>query len=360
MSDAFSPHPALQLSEAEVQQLLLQLRRKEGNWVEWGQACLALQQAGISTQRLFEETGFEPPQQNQVIGAMQVYASLQRAEASTDLLEAYNKKGSDILYQLRPLDQKQRLQAARLALNLQLDQDEAHDLAKAMKEYGRLKSLPEGFSDSAGDAMAYQCWRWARERSELQERSRLIAQGLRFAESETARRKIEHLLTDFTVVKAQTIPIQPVYRLEQEDELPRLVPVAGSLPLTVEVLQGVPALQQDPSHLYFSSEQGGAWIPLPGWQVVLKAADPIAVFCPSDQLPVPLDGDVETVLVLGDRAHQNWDAKNFYFYEQAGLVALGWFPEIPSQPLLAQLVLILRPKKILDESIITSPWQLEE
>jgi hypothetical protein len=360
MSDSFAPTPERQLSEAEAQQFLLQLRRKQGNWVEWGHACLILQQAGFSAQTLFEETGFEPTHQNQVIGATQVYESLKRAEAPAELLDPYAQKGSDVLYELRPLDQKQRLQAARFALERQLDQDEAHDLVKAMKDYSRLKELPEGFGDCAGDAVAYQCWRLARERSELQERSRLIARGLGFAETESARRRLEKLLTDFSIVKSQMMPMQPVYRLEQEEELPRLVPIAGSLPLSVEQLQAIPAIQQESNFRYFSSHQGGAWIPLPGWQAVLKAVDPVALFCRSNQLPMPLDGDIETILVLGDRANKVWQVNNFYLYEEAGKVALGWFSEAPSQLLLGQLVLIMRPKKILDESIITSPWQLEE
>ena len=39
--------------------LLLMLRRKERNWVEWGKACQQLQKAGLKPQEIFEATGFE-------------------------------------------------------------------------------------------------------------------------------------------------------------------------------------------------------------------------------------------------------------------------------------------------------------
>jgi len=54
-------------SPENLEEILRSLRRKEGNWVAWGQACQKLQKSGYSPQAIFEETGFEPIQQNQVI-----------------------------------------------------------------------------------------------------------------------------------------------------------------------------------------------------------------------------------------------------------------------------------------------------
>jgi hypothetical protein len=58
-----------------VQDILLKLRRKEGTWVDWAQGCQTLQKAGLNPQQIFEETGFEPIQQNQIVVAEQVYQS---------------------------------------------------------------------------------------------------------------------------------------------------------------------------------------------------------------------------------------------------------------------------------------------
>ena len=69
-------------SDLNVEAIVKSLRRKEGNWVSWGQACQQLQKAGYSSQSIFEETGFEPIHQNQVIVGAQVYATLVGAPGS--------------------------------------------------------------------------------------------------------------------------------------------------------------------------------------------------------------------------------------------------------------------------------------
>ncbi|MGB3297825.1 MAG: hypothetical protein WBA76_06110, partial [Phormidesmis sp.] len=62
--------------QATIDALTLQLRRKEGVWVEWGKACSTLQKTGMNPQQVFEATGFEPIQQNQLIAAAQVFDSM--------------------------------------------------------------------------------------------------------------------------------------------------------------------------------------------------------------------------------------------------------------------------------------------
>ena len=70
-------------STEEAAELIRRLRQKEGSWVEWGNACATLQKAGYTSQQIFEETGFEPIQQNQVIVGSQVYTSLINANFQT-------------------------------------------------------------------------------------------------------------------------------------------------------------------------------------------------------------------------------------------------------------------------------------
>ncbi|PMB04003.1 hypothetical protein CEN49_21790, partial [Fischerella thermalis CCMEE 5273] len=183
-----------------AQELLIKLRQKQGCWVEWGQACAYLQKAGYSPQAIFEATGFEPVQQNQVIVGAQVYNSIEKAGASQDVISHYQQRGSDILYELRLLTQEERAAAATLTFQHKIDADEAREIARAIKDFSRFRNPPEGFSQHPGDAVAYQCWKLARQNSDFQTRSRLIAKGLKFAHTQTARQQIEQLLTDFTVV----------------------------------------------------------------------------------------------------------------------------------------------------------------
>jgi hypothetical protein len=394
-----------ELPEKVAQALLLSLRHKEGTWVDWGQACQQLHKAGHDPQLICEETGFEPIQQNLVIVAAQVYDSLvqtcSKGGAATEALTYFQGPRSDVLYELRLLNQDQRWAAAELAFAKKLDVDEAHQLVKAIKDFARVSAPPE-FTTEPGDAVAYQCWKRARTQKDIQERSRLIARGLQFAQSTTARQQIENLLTDFTVVAAKKAPLLPFYRLEQEEELPRIVPVVGALPLTIADLKAVPLLEETEPFRMVHFTGTGAWIPIPGWPAVIKAEDPVAILCRSEEFGVrssefgvspfslgdaprtetlrerrrSANGDAPRtefqtpnseprtpnpeLLVVIDRAARHWSVYHYFLVEQGEQLGFQWFEEEPEQTLLGQLLLVLRPKRILDETVITSPWQMDD
>ena len=344
----------------EHKDLIFSLRRKEGTWVEWGQACQTLQKAGFQPQEIFEETGFEPIQQNQVIVGAQVYSSMVSNGVSEAAREYFERRGSEILYELRILTQPERAAAAELIVAQSLDVEASRHVAKAIKDFSRLGKLPEGFTNHPGDATAYYFWKLAKQKADLQERSRLIAQGLRFAQSPTARQHVEKLLTDFSVVSAQPAPRLPVYRLETSDELPRVLPIAGKMPLTLAQLQAVMPVQETGPFKIIHSVGNQAWVPIPGWQVLRQAEDPIVILCDSEQLPSPLPGKPEEVLVIVDRTQQEWDANNYFLVEAAGQLQLQWFPESPDVPIIGRVILIMRPKKVLDEEFTKDPWQIDE
>ncbi len=348
------------LPETSSQDLLFALRRKQGNWVEWGQACQTLQKAGFKPQEIFEETGFEPVHQNQVIVGSQVYNSMLAAGISEPVQSHFQQKGSDILYELRILTQTERATAAEFIVQKQLDVDAAKEIAKAMKEFSRMRELPQGFTNHPGDALAYQCWKFARQKSDFQERSRLIAEGLKFAHSEPARKQIEKLLTDFTVVAQQQAPAMPVYRFESSEELPRVLPVCGSLPLTADALQAVPRVQETGPFQMINSTGNQTWVAIPGWQVICNAQDPVVVVGNSKELPTALSGKTEDVLIVVDRSLKEWDSLSYFMFESAGVLQLQWFPELPDVNILGKVILIMRPKNIFDENYTNEPWQIDE
>ncbi|MFQ4140720.1 RuBisCO accumulation factor 1 [Chlorogloeopsis sp. ULAP02] len=343
-----------------AQELLRKLRQKQGNWVEWGQACAHLQKAGYNPQAIFEATGFEPSQQNQVIVGSQVYNSLEKEGTSQEVLSHYSQRGSDILYELRLLNQQERAAAATLTWQNKLDALEAREVAKAIKDFSRFRELPPGFSNHPGDAVAYQCWKLARQNSDLQVRSRLIAKGLKFAHTQPARQQIEQLLTDFTVVPKKPAPSLPLYRPESEEEMPRLVPVVGELPLTPQDLQAVPLAEEiGPFRMVkFAGEQ--AWVPLPGWQLVLGAEDPVVILCNSDRLPNQTQSTVEPLMVVIDRAQRRWDAISYFVVNNSGELDFQWFETEPEVPLLGRIIVIVRPKRIVDEEVTKDAWQIDE
>lgn len=348
------------LNEEEFQQLLQKLRQKQGSWVEWGEEIARLQKSGYTPQTIFEATGFEPIQQNQVIVGAQVYHSIVKANVSEAVRAQYWQRGSDVLYELRILTQEERVTAAEFTHHHQLDLDAAREVARAIKDFSRLPKLPSGFSKHPGDAVAYQCWKLARQKSDLQERSRLIAKGLKFAYSDTARKQIEQLLTDFTVVPKKPVPRLPFYRPESETELPRVFPVAGELPLSPSDLQAVPSFTEAGAFGIIKSTGKQNWVGLPGWQVILNAQDPVVITCNSEQLPTDGQSPPEPVLVIIDRAQTEWDANSYFVVENSQQIDLQWFETQPEVPILGRVILILRAKKIVDEELTKDSWQIDE
>ena len=348
-------------NENAVQELLTQLRRKQGHWVDWAQGCQTLQKAGFSPQQIFEETGFEPIQQNQIVVAEQVYQSILKAGVDEATRSHFTQRGSDLLYELRVLSQADRASTAEFALKHGVDSDQIKDLVKPIKEYSYRKENPPSFGDGPGDAVAYYFWRLARQKEDLQERSRLIAQGLRFAESAEARKQVEQLLTDFTVEKTRPAPSLPLYRLETESELPRIIPIVGQMPLAVDDFSAVPvAVPEEPFGMVTFSGQG-AWIAVPGWQVIFQAEDPVGLLTQSRQLPTyPIDAADEQVLVVVDRARREWDADSYFLVADSDALSLIWQPDPIDTKILGKIILILRPKRILDEDYNRELWQLDE
>lgn len=347
------------MTEAEAEALMKSLLHKEGSWVEWGQNCQKLQKAGYSSQRIFEDTGFQNSQQNLVIVAAQVFDNMVHANVAPEILTYFKGPRSDVLYEFRVLNQQQRVDAALLAYDKRIDVDGAHLVAKAIKDVSRMSQLPEAFTNHPGDWVAYLSWKRAKGQKDLQQRSRLIAQGLKFAHSATAREAVEKLLSDFSAIESVTEPLLPLYRLEQEEELPRIIPLAGSYPLnsqTVAVANKV-AIGQPFGQI---EVERGTYVPIPGWQVVLKAEDPVGYLCPSDRLPKQLGGKVEEVLIIIDRANRNWDVNSYFVVEIENNLELRWFETEPTESIVGQLVLVLRPKKILDEGNIIEPWQMDD
>lgn len=354
-----SQNSQTEISTAQAQELMRSLLHKEGSWVEWGEICQKLQKAGYSPGQIFEDTGFQNSQQNLVIVAAQVFDNLVEANVPPEVLQYFKGPRSDVLYELRILNQKQRVDAALLACDKRLDVDGAHLVAKTIQDVSRMSQLPADFTSHPGDWVAYLSWKRAKSQKDLQQRSRLIAQGLKFAHSASARSAIEKLLSDFSVVKTASEPLLPLYRLEVEEELPRIVPLAGSYPLNSQAIEAINSVEVEQPFGSIKTS-GGTFVPIPGWQAILKAADPIAYLCTSDRLPKSLAGKVEEVLIILDRGNKNWDVNSYFVVEIEDKLELRWFEDFPDVPIVGQLVFVLRPKKILDEGNITQPWQMDD
>lgn len=349
-----------QISPEEAQEIMRSLLHKEGNWTDWGKNCQILHKNGYNPQDIFEQTGFQTSQQNLIIVAFNVYESLIKENASEELLNYYVGPRSDILYELRVLNQKQRLEAAQVAYEKKLEVDEAHNLAKAVQEINRMSQIPAEFTRHPGDAMAYLAWKRAKNKRDLHERTRLIVQGLKYAYSHSAREAIEKLLSDISVTPKVNAPLLPTYRSESEDELPRIVPIAGKFPINKQTFLETPSLGSQEPFRIVKAESNQSFVPIPGWQSILKAVDPVAIVMQSDQLPITMSGKVEEVLLLVDRKIKEWNLNSYFLIEINGNLEIKWFENQPDYQILGQIILVLRPKKILDENNILEPWQMDD
>ncbi|MDJ0551610.1 MAG: RuBisCO accumulation factor 1, partial [Microcystis sp.] len=149
-------------------------------------------------------------------------------------------------------------------------------------------------------------------------------------------------------------------RLQDEDELARIIPLVGRFPVTVTDIKHTESLSVEEPFRLVTVGDKQTIVPLPGWQAILKAIDPVAILWPSDQLPRSIATRSEEVLLVIDRVLAEWDVNNYYLVERDNSVFLQWFDSSPDVTILGELILILRAKNILDENNITEPWQMDD
>jgi Rubisco Assembly chaperone C-terminal domain/Rubisco accumulation factor 1 alpha helical domain/Rubisco accumulation factor 1 helix turn helix domain len=343
-----------------TEELLLMLRRKIGSWVEWGKACQQLQKSGMIPQAIFEATGFEPIQQNQIIVGAHVFDSMMSVGVSPATETHYRRVGSDSLYELRILATEDRAATADYLYNRNIDSEGSKEVAKAFKEFSYMRQPPEGFTHHPGDAVAYQYWRYIKQQGDLTEKTRLIARGLMFAHSQSARNQIEKLLTALTAPPQKTAPALPIYRLEADEDLPRMFPVAGAFPLASSVLASVPKIESTGAFQITHNNWTGGWVSLPGWSVISKAEEPIAIIAEKDHLPFKISEKSTEIILVLDRSVTEWDEFNYFAFDRDGQLAIEWFDTAPTVPILGKLLLIIHPKRPIDPGNPKEIWEMED
>jgi Rubisco Assembly chaperone C-terminal domain/Rubisco accumulation factor 1 alpha helical domain/Rubisco accumulation factor 1 helix turn helix domain len=349
-------------STEEIDQLLLSMRRKMGTWVEWAEACQVLVKAGYSDQKIFEATGFETIHQNQIMVGVQVYKSMVAIGVKPETAEHFHRKASDVLYEFRTLSPVERAAAADFAFERKMDQDDARELGKAVKDFSRISQPPAEFSSHPGDILAYFAWRAAKQKTDLQARTILIAKALKYVQSIPARRQIEALLLNFAQTPEKLAPRLPVYRIDSDEEIPTVLPVIGVMPLTKSDFQAPPLYDSEEPFGLVRFSGAGAYVAVPGYQVIRNSSDPIAFLMESDKLPTRLPGGSEQALIVVDRANREWKSDTYFVVANAeDQLELNWFESAPeTQQILGRVILLLRPKKVLDEAYTKELMQFEE
>jgi len=67
----------------------------------------------------------------------------------------------------------------------------------------------------------------------------------------------------------------------------------------------------------------------------------------------------EPVLVVVDRSEQQWDVNSYFVVDQSGQLEFQWFETATEVPL-AAVIVVVRPKRILDEEVTKDSWQIDE
>ena len=155
-------------------------------------------------------------------------------------------------------------------------------------------------------------------------------------------------------------PRLPLYRLEQNDELPRVIPVIGQWPLTAEDLSMVPVLSEEGKFRVVRHEGASAWFAIPGWQVVSQAEDPVAFLVRSNEMGLAIPEPVEIVMVVVDRAQRHWNSDSYFIVTEEFQLSIRWFDEEPTQKLFGQVILIMRPQKHTQELESQDLWHIDE
>jgi hypothetical protein len=138
------------------------------------------------------------------------------------------------------------------------------------------------------------------------------------------------------------------------------LPVAGQLPLKSADFINVPTLQATGSFRVAQLSGEQTLVALPGWQVILKAQDPVGFLCHTSQLANQKTDKAEEVLVIVDREEKEWNDDSYFAVDQSGQLEIQWFPEPPEVTLIGRIILILRPKRFLDEPLSRDVWQIDE
>lgn len=307
-----------------------------------------------------EATGMNGVEQNKIVVASQVRASLRASGMSPDLLSLYDVVGADELYELRILSARERRSAAEYALSRKMDNKEYRELARSMKDFVR-RQREEGwgsFTPSPGDCLAFACYRSSREVKSEDERLAFLKRGLAYAESEKAIAKLDAFLhrredddDDAEAKKAESR--LEVIRLDMHEAGSSLK--SSILPLVEPQLEELEAAPRISSSGVFGAHRSASpwnsWIALPSWDPIKASAHLVAISYPDAHFlpwkPKTRKEEEEPMILVVDKHVPSLQDETYYVVSgDAGKLQLvlgsALASESSSKPL-ARAVLALRP-----------------
>ncbi|CAN6455531.1 unnamed protein product [Victoria cruziana] len=275
-----TPLPSQFTSIKSTDESLRTLRDRLGLWYEYAPLISALARDGLSPPSIEEATGITGVEQNRLVVAAQVRFSLVSTGLPPELVAFFDSSigGPDILYELRLLSNRQRVEAARFVIDGNLDAKAARELARAIKDFPRRRSDRgwDAFSPSSpGDCLAFMYLRQGREnRGSAAERALELAAEA----AETAKSKDWIMMEmkggagDEADEEGKQVRV-PVVRLKAgeaaEATMVVVLPVCGT---EMEEVAVAPKCRSDETFGIVTATAGWRrWVVLPAWEPVAAA-----------------------------------------------------------------------------------------
>lgn len=364
----------------DLTERLAVLRDRMGRWYEYAPLISSLSREGFTPASIEEATGMSGVEQNRLVVASQVRDSLISDEFPADLIHYFDSYGGpDLLYELRFLNARQRVEAAKHAIDRRLEAKGVRELARSMKDFPQRRG-DDGWDafdrHSAGDCLAYARFRLSREAIANEDRMPELERSLDVVETETARARVE-LEMERAIRKAageeveepeadvNARPAVPVVRLMygeiSEASIVLLLPV-------VRETDGVEAVDLAPRRKKTDADLGivevdkgwARWAVLPGWAPVMAVADEAVVIQLADGRVLPWrSAENERVLVVADRKRKEVVDEGIYVLEKGGKLVVERGNKLLEEGIItaaAEVVTVVRPPKDEEDIIVGDEW----
>lgn len=270
------------MADIDPQQMLQRIQGEAGHWYDLAKLIPRLQGKGFDSSAIAEITGITSAIQNSWVVAGTVHKSLvQSGKLSQEVLEHFDGEGNELLYPLSSLSIEKRIAAALYIREKNLDPPACKILARAMKEWERRPEERVGFADTPGDCLAFKLLRDARECRNKEEAAQKVAEGLKMAETDGARKRLEALIAEAESPAPVSRANLTILRLAADElgyrPLPQIAPLGEA---TASELAAAPRATQEGvfgSFTLINSGEGQRWLALPQWKAMQFAVAPVAL-----------------------------------------------------------------------------------
>lgn len=331
----------------------------------------SLIQDGFTPDTLEEITGISGGDQNRLVVAAKIRETLVESNVDDKVLAFFDNGGSELLYEIRMLSNKQRASAVKFFVEREFDGKKTGELAKAIKDFPKRRGDKgwESFDGVLpGDCLAYMYFRQAQEHfiaSAEEQRKAALERAIEVVESENGRRKVlEELegkkdgVKDADVAVEDTVRV-PVVRMMvgevAEANTVVVLPVCKAEEREIAVEEAPWECGGKGEFGVVEAEKGWTrWVVLPGWEplVGLRKGGVVVAYKDARVLPWKVNkwNKEEAILVVADRGNKEVVADDGFYLVAGGEVGLKVerglaLKEIGMTQSLGNVVLVVRPPK---------------